>query len=46
MSAACIDKHCREAVSKHCATWLEDVAATSEEEEYASLAALVLSKIG
>lgn len=46
MSAACVDKACREAIHKECATWLDDIANTSEEEEYASLAALVLSKIG
>ena len=46
MSAACIDKNCREAIKKQCVTWLDDVANTSEEEEYASLAALVLSKVG
>lgn len=46
MSAACIDKACREAISKNCGTWLDDVANTAEEEDVASLAALVLSKIG
>lgn len=46
MSAACVDKNCREAISKTCSTWLDDIANTAEEEEYASLAALVLSKIG
>lgn len=46
MSAACIDKMCREAISKQCSTWLDDIANTHEEEEYASVAALVLSKIG
>ncbi|KAL1311875.1 hypothetical protein AAFC00_001947 [Neodothiora populina] len=46
MSAACIDKACREAIRKQCSDWLDDIANTHEEEEYASLAALILSKIG
>ncbi|GAB7346919.1 hypothetical protein MBLNU459_g1987t3 [Dothideomycetes sp. NU459] len=46
MSAACIDKACREAVSKYCLDWLDDVAHTSNEAEFASMAALVLAKIG
>lgn len=46
MSAACIDKACREAVMKNCLDWLDDVAHTGSEAEYASMAALVLAKIG
>lgn len=46
MSAACIDKACREVVSKNCLDWLDDVAHTGSEAEYASMAALVLAKIG
>lgn len=44
LSAACIDKACRESVSKHCTSWLRDVAETSDEAERASMAALVLAK--
>lgn len=44
-SAACIDKACREAVSKHALTWLEDLAVAGSDAENSGLAALVLSKI-
>jgi len=45
LSAACIDKACREAISKSALAWLEDVAAAGSDAESSGLAALVLSKI-
>ena len=44
MSAACVDKSCREAIQRYCAHWLEDL---SEERQgnHKALAALVLAKI-
>lgn len=45
LSAACVDKACREAISKHCTSWLRDIAETSDEAEMAALAALVLAKM-
>ncbi|KAI4838073.1 MFS general substrate transporter, partial [Aureobasidium sp. EXF-8845] len=45
MSAACVDKACRESIAKVAYSWLDDVAHTSAEAEAASLAALVLAKI-
>jgi len=44
-SAACIDKACREAVSKFAGSWLQEVAETSLDPECAGLAALVLAKL-
>ena len=44
-SAACIDKACREAVSKYALSWLEGIASTGTDAESAGLAALVLAKI-
>ncbi|KAI4763580.1 ARM repeat-containing protein [Aureobasidium sp. EXF-3400] len=45
MSAACVDKACRESIAKIAYNWLDDVAHTSTEAEAASMAALVLAKI-
>ncbi|KEQ85491.1 ARM repeat-containing protein [Aureobasidium pullulans EXF-150] len=45
MSAACVDKACRESLAKIAYNWLDDVAHTSSEAEAASMAALVLAKI-
>jgi hypothetical protein len=45
MSAACVDKACRESIAKIAYDWLNDVAHTSTEAEAASMAALVLAKI-
>lgn len=45
MSAACVDKACRESISKVAYDWLGDVAHTSIESAAASMAALVLAKI-
>lgn len=46
ISAACVDKNCREAINRHCRMWLEDLVATSSDKKRASLAALVLVKLG
>ncbi|KAL6706830.1 SWI5-dependent HO expression protein 4 [Coniothyrium glycines] len=46
ISAACVDKNCREAISKHCREWLEDVVAHSQAKKRANLAALILVKMG
>ncbi|KAG9953258.1 ARM repeat-containing protein, partial [Aureobasidium melanogenum] len=45
LSAACVDKACRESISKVAYNWLDDVAHTSTESAAASMAALVLAKI-
>jgi hypothetical protein len=45
MSAACVDKACRESISKIAYDWLDHVAHTSTEAEAASMAALILAKI-
>ncbi|KAI4747905.1 ARM repeat-containing protein [Aureobasidium sp. EXF-12298] len=45
LSAACVDKTCRESISKVAYDWLDDVAHTSTESAAASMAALVLAKI-
>jgi hypothetical protein len=46
ISAACIDKHCREAINRHCRIWLEDYVANCPDKKRANLAALVLVKLG
>ncbi|KAF1946097.1 CRO1 protein [Clathrospora elynae] len=46
ISAACVDKNCREAINKHCREWLEDLVAESQDKKRANLAALVLVKLG
>ncbi|KAK7528819.1 myosin-binding striated muscle assembly central-domain-containing protein [Phyllosticta citriasiana] len=45
LSAACIEKTCREAIAKHVKFWLEDVAKTSLDKAKANKAALILVKI-
>ncbi|KXT03370.1 hypothetical protein AC578_3988 [Pseudocercospora eumusae] len=44
LSAACVDKNCREAIDRYCSPWLRDL---SEEREgtHKALSALVLAKI-
>lgn len=44
LSAASIDKHCREAINKHCKHWLEDLSRTSSDKSRANKAALILVK--
>jgi hypothetical protein len=46
ISAACIDKNCRDAINRHCRTWLEDHVANCPDKKRANLAALVLVKLG
>lgn len=46
ISAACMDKNCRDAVNKHCREWLEELVAESQDKKRANLAALVLVKLG
>ncbi|KAJ8106458.1 hypothetical protein OPT61_g9524 [Boeremia exigua] len=45
ISAACVDKKCREAINRHCRDWL-DMIADSTDKGRANLAALVLVKLG
>ena len=44
LSAACLDTACREAVSKHCTTWLEQVIKTGK-GQIPGLAAVILTKV-
>jgi hypothetical protein len=46
ISAACVDKNCRDAVNKHCREWLELLVADCPDKKRANLAALVLVKLG
>jgi hypothetical protein len=46
VSAACVDKNCRDAINKHCREWLEELVAESQDKKRANLAALVLVKLG
>ncbi|KAF1923934.1 CRO1 protein [Didymella exigua CBS 183.55] len=45
LSAACVDKKCREAVNLHCRDWL-DMIADSTDKGRATLAGLILIKLG
>ena len=48
LSAACLDKACREAVGKYCAGWLQQVVETDQEtdqEQILGLAAVTLAKV-
>ena len=45
ISAACVDKKCREAISRHCRDWL-DMIADSHDKGRSNLAALILVKLG
>ncbi|EKG19444.1 Armadillo [Macrophomina phaseolina MS6] len=45
LSAACIDKNCRDAINKHCKDWLEDLSHSSVDKNRANKAALILVKI-
>lgn len=46
ISAACIDKNCRDAINRHCRIWLEEHVANCPDKKRANLAALVLVKLG
>ena len=43
LSAACIDNACREAIEKHCTSWLQHILATGRDER-PGLAAVILAK--
>lgn len=45
ISAACVDKKCREAINRHCRDWL-DMIADNTDKGRANLAALILIKLG
>jgi protein unc-45 len=45
LSAACMDRACREAVRKTCFEWIEEMAETSKDSARASQASLILVKI-
>ena len=44
LSAACIDSACREAIKKHCTSWLQHILATGKDER-PGLVAVILAKI-
>ncbi|KAI9836471.1 MAG: hypothetical protein M1819_001503 [Sarea resinae] len=44
LSAACIDRACREAISKYCSEWLEDILEDGNDPS-PGMAALILAKI-
>lgn len=46
VSAACVDKNCRDAINKHCREWLEVLVAESQDKKRANLAALIVVKLG
>jgi hypothetical protein len=46
VSAACVDKNCRDSINKHCRVWLEDLVGGSQDKKRANLAALILVKLG
>lgn len=45
LSAACMDKACREATAKHCKGWLQTIESSGTDTRRSNLAALVLTKI-
>ncbi|KAF2743109.1 ARM repeat-containing protein [Sporormia fimetaria CBS 119925] len=46
LNAACVDKACREAISRHCRDWLEDMVASPKTDKHrASSAAVILVKL-
>jgi hypothetical protein len=45
LSAACIDKACREGIRKTCLDWVKKIANTSPDQKRANQAALILVKI-
>lgn len=45
LSAACVDKKCREAINLHCRDWL-DMVADSTDKARSTLAGLILIKLG
>ncbi|KAF2842198.1 CRO1 protein [Patellaria atrata CBS 101060] len=45
LSAACVDKQCREAINKNCKDWLHKISKSSTDSYKANLASLTLVKI-
>lgn len=45
LSAACIDKTCREGIAKFCRDWLQELTKTAKDPRISSTAALILIKI-
>ena len=45
LSAACMDKACREAMRKHVSTWLKDISERGQDKKRSNQAALILVKI-
>ncbi|KAF2276169.1 ARM repeat-containing protein [Westerdykella ornata] len=45
LNAACVDKACREAITRHCQEWLEGLVASSTDKHRANLAAVILVKL-
>lgn len=46
ISAACVDKNCRQAINRDCREWLEDLVTECQDKKRANLAALILVKLG
>ncbi|KAF2131671.1 CRO1 protein [Dothidotthia symphoricarpi CBS 119687] len=46
ISAACVDKNCRDAINQNCREWLEDLVADCPDKKRANPAALILVKLG
>jgi hypothetical protein len=46
LNAACVDKACREAITRHCIDWLEELVSTSTDKHRANLAGVILVKLG
>ncbi|CAK3990080.1 related to actin cytoskeleton organization (Cro1) [Lecanosticta acicola] len=44
LSAACVDKACREAIDRYCSPWLRDLS-EERESKHKAIAALILAKI-
>ncbi|KAF2761659.1 ARM repeat-containing protein [Pseudovirgaria hyperparasitica] len=45
LSAACVEKTCREAISKHCRQWIQGIAEAAMDAKKSTLASLILMKI-
>ncbi|OCL12022.1 CRO1 protein [Glonium stellatum] len=46
LSAACVDKTCREAINRHCRLWLEEIVDAGLDKKRSNLAGLILMKLG
>jgi protein unc-45 len=45
LSAACVDKTCREAINNYCKQWLQDIVTAAMDKRRSTLAALILVKL-